>query len=382
VTRLCPSLPARAFALAGALGLSACGDGQPLRLGTTSIPEPFDASGTGGADGATPGDARDSGAGCPSGEAVPPALSLLLESDDLVGFGSTATGGGRDSCLYRVTNSNDSGPGSLRAGMEQAGPLWIVFDQAVDITLLSKIKAQSHKTIDGRGLSVKLRNYGFEIAGQENFVIVNLSFDGQRHDDPALPDNDHDAITLKQGAHAVWIDHCTFQNYRDGLVDITQGSTDVTISWSHFTLHENVMLLVSEDDTPEQGRMLRVTLHHNWFDHTERYNPRIRWGFVHMFNNLLDTWGDWGVAASQQSSLYSEWNVYFAGSSSNDSKEAIILTHNSEPNGKVNSDNDEFAQGADPPATIDRTVARPTYAYVPQRVNVHGYVVSMAGSRP
>ena len=52
---------------------------------------------------------------------------------------------------------------------------------------------------------------------------------------------------------------CLFQ-LRDGLVDLTKGTRDVTISWSTFSDHDKVMLIsANEDDVEDENT--RVTLH-------------------------------------------------------------------------------------------------------------------------
>ena len=48
----------------------------------------------------------------------------------------------------------------------------------------------------------------------------------------------------------------------------------------------------------------------------------MRYGWVHMYNNLLEAWIDFGVRATQQSRVFSEKNIYLAGP---ESTEAITL---------------------------------------------------------
>ena len=116
---------------------------------------------------------------------------------------------------------------------------------------------------------------GSDVENRENIVIENIAFLGRPdlEDDAGLDSDDADAISLiGPGTRNIWIDHCDFVSYRDGLVDVSDGATAITISYSHFSDHDNVMLLGNNvEDTAAID--MRVTLHHNWFDHTRQISP-------------------------------------------------------------------------------------------------------------
>jgi pectate lyase len=364
--------------LAAALALFAagCGDGMDVQLGrartfpvgpdggTGDAPSSNDAS----ADGAP--DTPDSMASCNQAAQIPPQLAAFLA--DCEGAGCRAFGG-RDGCLYEVTTESDdeSVPGTLRYGLELDRPAWITFQGDFDIVLRANLAARSHKTIDGRSKRVSLRDYGVRIENRENIVITNVSFIGRPdlEDDGGLDSDDADAISLVgSGTRNIWIDHCSFLSYRDGLVDVSAGATDITVSYSHFSNHENVMLLGNSVDDMAAADM-RVTLHHDWFEGTERYHPRVRYGWVHMYNNLLEAWGDFGIRATQRSRVFSEKNIYLA--ELDGSTEAITV----EPTDKdteqgyvrMRDPRDDLAlNGAVLIANADATlVADPDYAYQP-----------------
>jgi pectate lyase len=349
--------------LGAAFGLGACGDGSLVRLGG-ELSNDGGAGGSGLPEAGAPDGSEGDASLCATGQPVSPLLELL---DERVGYGDGVTGG-RDGCMYVVENERDDGlPGSLRYGLELPDPLWIVFDQdVISITLERDIVPMSNKTIDGRGRHVTIRNHGLDIANVQNLIIVGLEFVGQLDDS-----DDHlkDAITIGQGAHTIWIDHCSFSSYEDGLIDVINGATDITISWSHFFDHDKAMLFGNDiDDIAAQN--MRVTLHHNWFDGTYTYNPRIRFGQVHMFNNLLDSWGDYGVAASHRSKLLSEGNIYRADDRTDNagSKEAIIIQagDNDEP-GNARSEGDLALNGAVLLENNRLDVVTPSYEYSAQK---------------
>jgi len=107
----------------------------------------------------------------------------------------------------------------------------------------------------------------------------------------------------------VWVDHNTFSDgengprtrpdllgrkfeVHDGLLDITNGSDLVTVSYNHFRDHDKMMLWGStntarpvEDPRSDVDR-LRITFHHNLVEDSGQRTPRVRFGQVHVYNNL------------------------------------------------------------------------------------------------
>jgi len=357
----------RSILIGAALSLAACGDGIAVHLGGGGggLTSDSGSDASVSPDGGTPDGGSPDGSGgslcATGGESVPAALVSGLLTQ-LEGFGERAYGG-RDGCLYRVVNTNDEGPGSLRYGLEQPDASWIVFDGNFDIKLSHDIVPLSNKTVDGRGRTVTIRDYGLAISNQTNLIIENVEFAGLQD---GSGDGNRDAIRLDVGSYNVWIDHCSFSHYEDGLIDVIEGATDVTISWSHFFDHNRVMLFGSTIDDTAAANM-RVTLHHNWFDHTITYQPRIRYGFVHMFNNFLDSWQDYGVAASQDSKLFSESNIYLGANS--DEEGIIIQAGSDDAPGNVRSEGD-LAINAVLIENNRDLVVPPTYPYSPERIDL------------
>ncbi|HKJ89781.1 MAG TPA: hypothetical protein VJ960_01515, partial [Oceanipulchritudo sp.] len=93
------------------------------------------------------------------------------------GYGRFAVGG-RHGRVVKVTNLNDSGPGSLRAAIvDETGPRIVVFDVGGLITLESDITVQSdddHLTIAGQtatGKGITIRKNKFGISGVEDVIV-------------------------------------------------------------------------------------------------------------------------------------------------------------------------------------------------------------------
>lgn len=99
----------------------------------------------------------------------------------------------------------------------------------------------SFKTIDGRGARVEI-GYGpcIMVQGVSHVVIHGLSI----HDSTPTHvghriGSDGDAISIISSSN-IWVDHCSFSESYAGLVDVTHGSTALTISNNFFSNHDKV----------------------------------------------------------------------------------------------------------------------------------------------
>jgi pectate lyase len=172
-----------------------------------------------------------------------------------------------------------------------------------------------------------------------NVIIRNLTFLDTADCFPEWSPSDgptgnwnsaYDSISIRNSTH-VWIDHNRFADLRtrddtqptyfahryqvhDGLLDITNESDCVTVSWNQFAGHDKAMLIGSSDSAVADRDKLRVTLHHNLFDDIGQRAPRVRFGKVHVYNNLYRTNSEtnyrssWGAGVESQ--IYAE-NNYF-----------------------------------------------------------------------
>lgn len=258
------------------------------------------------------------------------------------GFGRFAIGGMHGS-VYFVTSLDDSGPGTLREGCKQKEPLWIVFEVSGTIQLSSYLRVSSYKTIDGRGQRIKLMGKGLQLKECEHVIINNLEFEGGRG-------HDVDGIQIKPNSRHIWIDRCSLSDYDDGLIDITRGSTDITVSRCHFFNHDKTML-IGADPSNVGDRRMKVTIHHCFFDGTNQRHPRVRFGKVHLYNNYTRNWGIYAVCASVESQILSQYNIYEAGNKKVafkylTEKAADREEHSS---GCIHSEGDLFLNGAQAP---------------------------------
>lgn len=175
-------------------------------------------------------------------------------ADCAVGFGRAAMGGKYGS-IYVVTDTNDDPvepkPGTLRYGVVQAKPLWIIFANDMVITLKNELIMNSFKTIDGRGAKVEIA-YGpcIKIQGVSHVIIHGISI---HHCKPGKAGivmssvthvghrqaSDGDGIDIFASSN-VWIDHCYLASCADGLIDAIHASTSITISNNYFKDHDKV----------------------------------------------------------------------------------------------------------------------------------------------
>ncbi|KAK8664893.1 hypothetical protein V6N13_084664 [Hibiscus sabdariffa] len=247
-------------------------------------------------------------------------------ADCVVSFGK-ATVGGKYGAIYVVTSpyddATDPKPGTLRYGVIQTTPLWIIFARDMVIELENELIVNSFMTIDGRGTKVEIA-YGpcITIQGVTNVIIHGISI----HDcKPGMAGlvrsspthvgerggSDGDAISIFASSN-IWIDHCYLVRSRDGLIDVIHASTAVTISNNYFSQHDKVMLLGHSDEFTA-NKVMKVTVVFNRFGEglIERM-PRVRIGYAHVANNRYDEWKMYAIGGSANPTIFSEGNYFVA----------------------------------------------------------------------
>ncbi|MEV7099023.1 pectate lyase [Amycolatopsis sp. NPDC051045] len=166
----------------------------------------------------------------------------------------------------------------------------------------------SNTTIVGLGGHATLHGLTLRVTG-DNVILRNLSF-SDAHDcfpqwDPLDTadgnwNSEYDNLDLVGATH-VWVDHNEFSDggndqqpsyfgrkyeVHDGLLDIVNGSDLVTVSYNRLLDHDKTMLIGNTDKPTYDVGKLRVTLHHNLFSEIGQRAPRVRYGQVHVYDNL------------------------------------------------------------------------------------------------
>ncbi|KAI8541612.1 hypothetical protein RHMOL_Rhmol08G0075600 [Rhododendron molle] len=247
-------------------------------------------------------------------------------ADCALGFGYNTTGGKAGKLYWVTDNSDDSTnpkPGTLRHAVIQKEPLWIVFKQSMNIRLAQELIMQGDKTIDGRGAYVTIANgAGITIQFVKNVIIHNIKIknimvgsggyvrDGVDHLGIRTR-SDGDGISIF-GSSNVWIDHVSMSRCMDGLVDAIEGCTAITISNSHFTDHNEVMLFGAHDSSSNDKNM-QVTVAFNHFGRRlVQRMPRCRWGLFHVVNNDYTHWEMYAIGGSSNPTIISQGNRFIA----------------------------------------------------------------------
>jgi pectate lyase len=203
-----------------------------------------------------------------------------------------------------------------------------------------EIKVGANTTIVGVGATATLLG-GDLMVKSDNVIIRNLTFanasdcfpqwdptDGSTGNWNSLFDN----VSLSGATH-VWVDHDTFTDapypdskeptyfgrpyqQHDGQLDITDAADLITVERSVFTQHDKTMLIGNSDSKTSDSGHLRVTVHHNVFDGVQERAPRVRFGQVHVYDNLYRPGSgfDYSLGVGKQSQIYAQNNYFQFGS--------------------------------------------------------------------
>lgn len=247
-------------------------------------------------------------------------------ADCVMGFARN-TKGGKAGDFYVVTDSSDDPVhpkiGTLRHAVIQERPLWIIFKRDMVIHLKQELIMTSDKTIDGRGAKVFItKGAGFMLQYIKNVIIHGIHMNHIVERSGGLvadweghlgkrQKSDGDAIQVF-GSSDIWIDHVSMSACYDGLIDVVKGSTGITISNSHFTDHNDVMLL-GASDTHGEDKLMQVTIAFNHFGkRLIQRMPRCRFGFFHVVNNDYTHWEKYAIGGTANPTIISQGNRYIA----------------------------------------------------------------------
>lgn len=204
-------------------------------------------------------------------------------------------------------------------------------------------KIGSNKTIYGATAGAGLKNIEMRVEGN-NVIIRNLIL-GEVIAYDTLSDyagSGNDALSLN-GARHVWVDHCELRSntrpldingnvvsnpndsdfakdWYDGLLDIKNGGTWITISNCYFHDHYKAVLCGSGDDGPDTNSDgysdsdMRVTFANNHWENVNARMPLFRYGKAHIYGSYFDA-GTFSGGAScincrAGSELYIEGNNF------------------------------------------------------------------------
>ncbi|MEC5386592.1 hypothetical protein VVD49_12720 [Uliginosibacterium sp. H3] len=233
------------------------------------------------------------------------------------------TSGGAAATAERVFRVKDiAGLRQALAGKDGAARIVVVegtidgtggipFASAEDQATRVQIRVPSNTTLVGLDKASGLVNANLVLKGVQNVIVRNLSIETPWDAYPVWDPKDgptghwnseYDGVTIDDSRH-VWVDHVLITDGRhtddqngtangqevqhhDGALDIKKASDYITVSWSVFRLHDKNNLIGHSDKESADAGHLRTTFHHNLFENVTQRAPRVRYGQVHLYNNV------------------------------------------------------------------------------------------------
>lgn len=208
------------------------------------------------------------------------AMAQLPAFPGAEGFGKFATGG-RTGSVYRVTNLNNSGAGSLRDAVSQPNRI-VVFDVAGVIRITSRIVVSNNiyiagQTAPGEGITVYGNGWSFSNAHNTicRYIRIRMGATG---------DSGKDAVGIADGKNMIF-DHCSISWGRDETFSINS-STSENITIQNTIMSQGLM-------THSAGGLMQapggITLYRNLYVDNQTRNNKIK-GVNQYVNNLVYNW--------------------------------------------------------------------------------------------
>lgn len=93
----------------------------------------------------------------------------------------------------------------------------------------------------------------------------------------------------------------------DGTIDMKYNSSNITISYNHFWDSGKAMGCGGATGEDEN---LKITFHHNWFDHIDSRAPRLHYVTAHVYNNYYDGVSVYSIGNTTETSAFIEGNYF------------------------------------------------------------------------
>jgi pectate lyase len=239
--------------------------------------------------------------------------------------GGVTGGGATTPVVVDATHPDALAEFTMYASDKMPGPLTIIVKGMISIpptpdggdTGSEEIRVSSNKTVIGANVD-RAGGSGFYGGGLamtrvSNVIIQNLAI-SRPNTDGAI-----DAIHI-EGSHQIWIDHCDLSSGADadaglaydGLIDISDQSDFVTVSWTYYHDHRDSGLIGRSDSdaaAAEDTGKEHVTYNHDWFSSVTT-GPRIRFGTVHVLNTYFENVGHYAIASTDGANVLIEASAF------------------------------------------------------------------------
>ncbi len=268
---------------------------------------------------------------------IPDPNPRMLAFPEAQGFGRYAAGG-RGGQLYKVTNLNDSGPGSFREGVENiTGPRIIVFNVSGYIDLKTQVEINDGLiTIAGQTspLGITLRGSRLKVKAS-NVIVRGMRFRAGANTEGDSANSNRDGFGIGSGSQTV----------RDIIFDHNSASWAVdenASSWyssQNVTLQNNIFAEALLSDGASYGYLVgtdsgvspppsNITFYRNAFLNNKDRNPKVKDNStnVELINNFGYNWKASGLGTDEggSSSINAVNNYYKHGADRLD-REAFYL---------------------------------------------------------
>ena len=209
---------------------------------------------------------------------------------------------------------------------------------------LIKITLKSGTTLIGKDENCGIRGGSIQLSNVSNIQIRNLTLQDAvdpfpHHEVNSSGSSDGynaqwDCITIQNTCSNIWIDHCTLEDtlklayttnttkekwqIYDGLCDMKNSSTNISISNCIFKNHDKTMLIGSSDSDGDNSKRF-VSLIGNYFYNCGQRLPMVRNTTIHILNNYYnaDSTGlysnSYAVGCRKNCIVYAENNYFGSG---------------------------------------------------------------------